>query len=363
MAYCRQEGKDRIIFVTKEDHETPSNAELVADDPNDPYEEHGLILPNGDINWNCPCLGGMASGPCGEQFKAAFSCFHYSKEDVKGSDCVGQFRAMQECMQRGKLEVLLHLLFGLFRSQLCWFSTVTIIKTCGLIRMHLFSGPRIHGLDAQVCLRAYLDVIGLLSPSPPLRNPPTVDNVSLLGWAPAAPLQLSVMLYRTGEPGKEQWRKSLKGQGSKITTVQVSVMGTDLKTYELQENEKEKPQVFTTCLFSSTKMKKNRLSSFIDIRNAIFSEVAIGILANAILLLFHAHNFLLEHRPKSTDLTIGNLALIHIVMLLTVAFMATDTFRSQKIWDDIQCLTSKINPPAPELSLTITLSYHLHLPL
>ncbi|XP_041618009.1 mitochondrial intermembrane space import and assembly protein 40 isoform X1 [Vulpes lagopus] len=92
--------KDRIIFVTKEDHETPSNAELVADDPNDPYEEHGLILPNGDINWNCPCLGGMASGPCGEQFKSAFSCFHYSTEDVKGSDCVDQFRAMQECMQK-----------------------------------------------------------------------------------------------------------------------------------------------------------------------------------------------------------------------------------------------------------------------
>lgn len=100
MAYCRQEGKDRIIFVTKEDHETPSNAELVADDPNDPYEEHGLILPNGDINWNCPCLGGMASGPCGEQFKSAFSCFHYSTEEVKGSDCVDQFRAMQECMQK-----------------------------------------------------------------------------------------------------------------------------------------------------------------------------------------------------------------------------------------------------------------------
>uniref|UniRef100_G1TF72 Mitochondrial intermembrane space import and assembly protein 40 n=1 Tax=Oryctolagus cuniculus TaxID=9986 RepID=G1TF72_RABIT len=96
----RFEGKDRIIFVTKEDHETPSNAELVADDPNDPYEEHGLILPNGDINWNCPCLGGMASGPCGEQFKSAFSCFHYSKEDIKGSDCVDQFRAMQECMQK-----------------------------------------------------------------------------------------------------------------------------------------------------------------------------------------------------------------------------------------------------------------------
>lgn len=42
----------------------------------------------------------MASGPCGEQFKSAFSCFHYSKEEIKGSDCVDHFRAMQECMQK-----------------------------------------------------------------------------------------------------------------------------------------------------------------------------------------------------------------------------------------------------------------------
>ena len=59
-------------------------------------EDHppGLILPNGEINWNCPCLGGMAigarlrailnflkkiSGPCGIEFREAFSCFHYSE--------------------------------------------------------------------------------------------------------------------------------------------------------------------------------------------------------------------------------------------------------------------------------------------
>ena len=42
----------------------------------------------------------MASGPCGSQFKEAFSCFHYSKEEVKGSECIDNFRAMQECMQR-----------------------------------------------------------------------------------------------------------------------------------------------------------------------------------------------------------------------------------------------------------------------
>lgn len=57
-------------------------------------------MPNGDINWNCPCLGGMASGPCGQQFKDAFSCFHYSKEEVKGSECIDHFRGMQECMQK-----------------------------------------------------------------------------------------------------------------------------------------------------------------------------------------------------------------------------------------------------------------------
>lgn len=46
--------------MTKEDHETPSNAELVADDPNDPYEEHGgydtQILPGGNVQNSFPIL-------------------------------------------------------------------------------------------------------------------------------------------------------------------------------------------------------------------------------------------------------------------------------------------------------------------
>ncbi|KAL4824454.1 hypothetical protein H8958_021228 [Nasalis larvatus] len=42
----------------------------------------------------------MASSPCGKQFKSAFSCFHYSMEEIKGSDCVDRFRVMQECMQK-----------------------------------------------------------------------------------------------------------------------------------------------------------------------------------------------------------------------------------------------------------------------
>lgn len=57
-------------------------------------------MPNGDINWNCPCLGGMAAGPCGYQFRSAFSCFHRSDADPKGSDCYDEFRQMQECMSK-----------------------------------------------------------------------------------------------------------------------------------------------------------------------------------------------------------------------------------------------------------------------
>lgn len=63
----------------------------------DEDELEGLIKPNGEINWDCPCLQGMAYGPCGEQFKAAFSCFHYSEAEPKGTDCIPQFRDMQEC--------------------------------------------------------------------------------------------------------------------------------------------------------------------------------------------------------------------------------------------------------------------------
>ena len=54
----------------------------------------GLVLPSGEINWNCPCLGGLAVGPCSVEFRDAFSCFHNSKEEMKGSDCVENFQKM-----------------------------------------------------------------------------------------------------------------------------------------------------------------------------------------------------------------------------------------------------------------------------
>ena len=65
-------GKDVSIFVTKEDIDKPEAVTTLAHD-----EQYGIVLPSGELNWDCPCLGGMAYGPCGQEFKDAFSCFHF----------------------------------------------------------------------------------------------------------------------------------------------------------------------------------------------------------------------------------------------------------------------------------------------
>ncbi|KRT86624.1 hypothetical protein AMK59_1899, partial [Oryctes borbonicus] len=98
MSHCRKVGpynKDIIIFATAEDHKVPSKVKLPEVEP-----QPGLILPSGEINWNCPCLGGMATGPCGVEFRNAFSCFHYSTAEPKGSDCFDLFKTMQNCMKQ-----------------------------------------------------------------------------------------------------------------------------------------------------------------------------------------------------------------------------------------------------------------------
>lgn len=95
MSYCRREGKDTILFATKEDHQTPSTVQIP-----DPEPGPGLIMSDGSINWNCPCLGGMATGPCGMEFREAFTCFHYSTAEPKGSNCFSVFEEMQNCMTK-----------------------------------------------------------------------------------------------------------------------------------------------------------------------------------------------------------------------------------------------------------------------
>ena len=76
MSYCEEKGKDRVIFLTPEDSK-PENSDTIINTDPDPDAPSGLIAPDGSINWNCPCLGGMAVGPCGVEFRTAFECFHY----------------------------------------------------------------------------------------------------------------------------------------------------------------------------------------------------------------------------------------------------------------------------------------------
>jgi intermembrane space import and assembly protein 40 len=77
----------------------PADAEENAYEPGSPEAlqqeaaAQGAFDPEtGESNWACQCLGGMADGPCGEEFKAAFSCFVYSKEEPKGMDCIEKFQ-------------------------------------------------------------------------------------------------------------------------------------------------------------------------------------------------------------------------------------------------------------------------------
>ncbi|CAK9303523.1 unnamed protein product [Gordionus sp. m RMFG-2023] len=103
MSYCEQKGKDKITYVTKADHsklpELDENTKKALFEDDDESSK-GLISPDGTINWNCPCLGNMASGPCADKFMEAFTCFHESTAEVKGSDCLEKFSNMQSCFQQ-----------------------------------------------------------------------------------------------------------------------------------------------------------------------------------------------------------------------------------------------------------------------
>ncbi|TGO53944.1 hypothetical protein BCON_0115g00270 [Botryotinia convoluta] len=93
----------------KREHESAAKAVAAEDGAEEEGEMEGLedeagqqgaFNPEtGEINWDCPCLGGMAHGPCGEEFKAAFSCFVHSTEEPKGVECIEKFKGMQDCFR------------------------------------------------------------------------------------------------------------------------------------------------------------------------------------------------------------------------------------------------------------------------
>jgi len=127
MSFSYREGKDEVHFITEEDlkeyaappkeeevsaksaesapsaESVPSGA--VSDEVHEQYP--GAVSENGDINWDCPCLGGLGTeGPCVEEFRSAFSCWMFSDAEKEGGErgdnCVDNFFAMSSCMQQNE---------------------------------------------------------------------------------------------------------------------------------------------------------------------------------------------------------------------------------------------------------------------
>ncbi|KAJ7188125.1 coiled-coil-helix-coiled-coil-helix domain-containing protein 4 [Mycena filopes] len=91
------EGTEGSDERPRETENSPTDSEAESEPSGGDY---GAFNPEtGEINWDCPCLGGMAHGPCGEEFRAAFSCFVHSEDEPKGINCVEKFQGMQTCFR------------------------------------------------------------------------------------------------------------------------------------------------------------------------------------------------------------------------------------------------------------------------
>lgn len=52
----------------------------------------------GEINWDCPCMGNNAKGPCAELFKQAFRCFIKNQDTPE--KCMTHIQNMQKCQNK-----------------------------------------------------------------------------------------------------------------------------------------------------------------------------------------------------------------------------------------------------------------------
>lgn len=94
------EIKEEVIVAVEEPKKTGEAGEEPQNGEEGEQPQAAFNPETGEINWDCPCLGGMAHGPCGEEFKEAFSCFVYSETEPKGIDCIKKFEAMRTCFRQ-----------------------------------------------------------------------------------------------------------------------------------------------------------------------------------------------------------------------------------------------------------------------
>jgi intermembrane space import and assembly protein 40 len=91
--------KDIIIFEEKPEKQESSSTRS-GESSQEQNMNEAFDPETNEINWDCPCIADLVKPPCGENFKEAFSCFVYSKEEPRGSDCIEQFKSMQSCFMK-----------------------------------------------------------------------------------------------------------------------------------------------------------------------------------------------------------------------------------------------------------------------
>ena len=52
-----------------------------------------------ELNWDCPCVGWVVSGPCGYEFRKAFECSYYSKDETHPEECGKARDNVVQCMR------------------------------------------------------------------------------------------------------------------------------------------------------------------------------------------------------------------------------------------------------------------------
>ena len=96
-APASEESEGSATPATEGEDESAAPGGSIEDLEAEAGQEGAFNPETGEINWDCPCLGGMAHGPCGEEFREAFSCFVHSTEEPKGMECIEKFKYVFEC--------------------------------------------------------------------------------------------------------------------------------------------------------------------------------------------------------------------------------------------------------------------------
>jgi hypothetical protein len=113
------ESESTAEKVSESEPQDSGSEAAASESPEGQSASHSQAAYNpetGEINWDCPCLGGMAHGPCGAEFRDAFSCFVHSEDEPKGINCVEKFKAMQSCFREhpdiyGEGQIILRFLY------------------------------------------------------------------------------------------------------------------------------------------------------------------------------------------------------------------------------------------------------------